>query len=111
VFVEVIIIIKKDGFTSFDCSIRTPKLNSLPYGEILENRKYWTNDKYKDDHPILNISEIASIHLEMSWDDYLRVIHPSNREINVKVKTNFTFINNNIEERIENVAFRLKGGK
>ncbi len=57
----------------------------------------------------MNISEIAQIHLEMKLEDYLKVIHPSNRELNVKIKTNFTFINNKIEERIENVAFILKG--
>jgi len=87
-----------------------PSLQGLAYPELFpELGPYYADDPYGDNHPLFNLSKVASIQVEMDERDYLELIYPNTvREVDYK-PVNFTFDNGVVRERLEMVGMKLKG--
>jgi hypothetical protein len=72
------------GWTNKDCSIRIiPSLgNNLPFGLQFPNENYYKDDKFRDRHPIFNVSVVSNIYLNVNISDLLKIIQPG-RYINL----------------------------
>ncbi len=70
---------------------------------------YTSKDEYKDDHPIFNISVLATIRVEINPDDLLMLLQPWNLFNESYAVANVFFDNGNVQETVETVGFRVKG--
>jgi hypothetical protein len=99
------------GFTGIDCSSTTFKGGVAPWGSIFDSPKpYTSEDKYHDNHPIWNISELTIFHVELPEDDYVSMITPANlyNEDNYTQAT-VHVSNSKITETYSNVGLKIKG--
>jgi len=95
--------------TGEDCSIKTINLPVLPYGELFNDREYYANDKYKDDHPVFNLSVIANIRLTLKESDLNYLLYPPNAFNQTYVPASFEFNNGVISQQYDIVGLKLKG--
>ena len=79
----------------------------LPYPNLFPNETdYWAKDKYEDFHPIFNLSQIASVHLQMSEANLEYILNPLNSYTQDYVSANFTFKNSEITETMNDIGVR-----
>lgn len=99
-----------EGFTSTDCSLTVNTLNKLPWGEVFGD-EYSGNDQYQDNHPIFNLTVMASVYVTVSEADYRYLLLPINAENQSYVQANVSFENNQagIHQSLNHVGFRIKG--
>jgi hypothetical protein len=103
------------GFTGSDCSTAVFGLGAAPWGEIFDDGKQYHGDKYGDDHPLFNVSNLASIHLTVSEEDYLSQLYPWNCYNASYVPASFYFDSNTgpsaerIRQSFDKVGLRIKG--
>lgn len=98
-----------DGWTGTDCSTPTLNIGSTPWGTLFDTEEYTSEDKYGDDHPIWNISVLATVRIELNESDYLDLLQPWNLYNESYAHATVHFDNGNVRETIENVGFRVKG--
>ena len=65
------------GFTGSDCSSSELTLTNHPWGNIFDVKTYY-DDKYEDEHPVWNISVIATVRVEIAVEDYMYLLNPEN---------------------------------
>jgi hypothetical protein len=104
------------GFYGRDCSkkiggeIKDSELTHLPYGELFEREKaYSDNDLYKDNHPVFNVSVVSIVSIKLNESDYFDMIYPPNYAFNLWKKCEFTFINKRFNKTLTDVGIRIKG--
>ena len=98
-----------DGFTGIDCSTATLKSTSTPWGILFDTAPYTSKDTYQDDHPIWNISVLATIHIDIDVDDYIFLLQPWNLYNESYAKATLYFDNGIIRTSYTDVGFRVKG--
>lgn len=100
-----------NGFTGTDCSTPVFSFGSTPWGTLFPGDVYSDKDDYGDDHPIWNISVLATIRLDLNPDDYLYLLNPQNLESDIYFPCTMHFDSgrHNVQTSIENVGMRLKG--
>lgn len=103
-----------EGWTGVDCSSPALRLSPTPWGEIFadipEYQAYYTeSDKYRDDHPIWNLSQLATIRVELSEEDYRYLLLPENLYNESYVSATMHFDNGIVRQSLANVGFRVKG--
>lgn len=107
------ICICNDNYTGIDCSTNIFEFGNAPWGNILpstSDEEYQPSDEYGDNHPIFNVSTLASIRVTMLPDDYVYLLTPSNFEANNNyVHSNITFYNNKYNFTMKNIGIKLKG--
>lgn len=97
-----------DGFTGTDCTSPVLKIGNTPWGNIFDVKTYY-DDEYEDEHPVWNISVIATVRVEIPEEDYLYLLDPENLYTEDYRSANIHFDNGVVQETIENVGFRVKG--
>jgi hypothetical protein len=97
------------GWTGTDCSSQVLPYTNTPWGTLFDVDVYTSNDKYKDEHPIWNISVFASVHIELDEKDYLNLLQPWNLYNETYAVATMHFDNGNVRETVSNVGFRVKG--
>jgi spore coat protein CotH len=99
-----------EGFTGVDCSSTVFKGGSLPWGNINSSPKpYSSSEKYGDNHPIWNVSQLTVFRVKMDENDYLSLLNPANSASDVYLPANVTVQNNYVTESIFNVGMKIKG--
>jgi hypothetical protein len=83
----------------------------LPWGEIFPEAgpAYSTTDQYKDEHPIWNLSQLATIRIEVEEKDYVNLLLPQNLYNESYASANMHFDNGHVRQSLYNVGFRVKG--
>ncbi len=98
-----------DGWTGIDCSSPIFRGKSLPWGNVFDGDYYTSEDKYGDDHPVWNISTLATIRLEMNESDYVNLLQPWNLYNQTYAKVNVYFDNGYTHETILDAGIHIKG--
>jgi hypothetical protein len=96
------------GFTGTDCSSPELALEPDVWGNIYDVKTYY-DDEYEDDHPVWNISVIATVRIEIKEEDYLYLLAPENLYTEDYAPATIHFDNGHVQESIENVGLRVKG--
>jgi len=60
-----------DGFHLMDCSAKIRPITPIP--QVIPGKQY-VKDKYEDDHPLLDMSTITQIRINMSSDSLEKII-------------------------------------
>jgi len=99
-----------NGWTSADCSTAIPSALSdkLPFGEIFPG-PFYANDKYGDDHPVMNTSLVATIRLTVAAEDLIYILNPANAYNQSDVNATFFFFNGVESQVITNISMHIKG--
>ena len=105
---EISTCVCEDGYATNDCSSKMEELPAIP--NLLNVDQYSSWDDYGDNHPIFNESTIAQIYITLDPEDLATLILPSNQDVRIYKKADFSFYNGATTERMENVGFRIKGG-
>jgi hypothetical protein len=84
-------------------------MNPYPFGLQFPNERYYYDDKYRDQHPVFNISVLNKISLELNEKELVEILKPENVFYSTNIKANFSFYNENIQKEIKNINFRVKG--
>jgi hypothetical protein len=98
-----------DGWTGTDCSSSILDFDSTPWGTLFDEEVYAKDDEYEDDHPVWNISVMATMRVELSDADYLYLLEPWNLYNESYAPATVYFDNGNVQETFKNVGFRVKG--
>ena len=80
-----------------------------PWGDLFNDTDEYLNDKYGDEHPVWNISVLATVRIEIKQEDLLYLLLPANLYNESYVSANVHFDNGNVRESFNNVGFRVKG--
>jgi len=70
---------------------------------------YWVDDEYKDDHPVLNRSELATVRVTLQEEDLTMLLTPINAFNQTYVKAHVVFTNNHVHFALDDAGFRLHG--
>lgn len=100
------------GWTGTDCSsVIFQAGDSHPWKTIFGSSKdvYTSHDEYGDEHPIFNISVLATIRVELNPADLLHLLQPWNLYNESYAPATMHFDNGIVRETVEGVAFRVKG--
>ena len=99
-------------FTGTDCGSMVNNVETAPWGNVLgkDQQEYNGKDDYEDDHPVFNISVLATIHVTMAPEDYLYCLQPWNLFNQTYVHATLHFDNGNVQETLSDVGIRIKGG-
>jgi spore coat protein H len=84
-------------------------LNPIPFGDIFGDHFYSNKEKYKDDHPVFNVSRIATFYVKVSEYDLIHLLNSTNMFNNTWLRTEINFDNGLIKESLKDVGIRLKG--
>lgn len=98
-----------DGWTGTDCSSATLTIGNTPWGTLFDSDVYTSKDEYKDEHPVWNISVLATVYVELEEQDYLNLLQSWNLYNESYAMATMYFDNGNVRESISNVGFRVKG--
>ncbi len=100
-----------EGWTGVDCSSAILRVGALPWGELFPESgpAYSSGDQYKDDHPIWNLSQLATIRMELDEKDYVNLLLPENLYNESYASANMHFDNGQVRQSLYNVGFRIKG--
>lgn len=97
------------GWTGTDCSSEIVISNNTPWGTLFDDAVYSSEDIYGDDHPIWNISTLATVRIELDNDDYIDLLQPWNLYNETYASATMHFDNGVVRETIFDVGFRVKG--
>lgn len=97
------------GWTGTDCSSKMVIANNTPWGTLFDGIIYSSADTYGDDHPIWNVSTLATVRVELDNDDYINLLQPWNLYNETYAAATMHFDNGVTRETINNVGFRIKG--
>lgn len=99
------------GWTGTDCSTVEFALGTVPWGTLIGNDSdvYTSKDKYGDNHPVWNISVLASIRVTLKEEDYLYLLQPWNLYNHSYKPGSVSFDNGHVQETFQNVGVRIKG--
>jgi hypothetical protein len=102
------------GWTGIDCSSAELTIGNTPWGDIFADDEtiddsYTSEDEYQDDHPVWNISTLATIRVEMDDAVYIDLLQPWNLYNETYAACNVYFDNGNSQQTISNVGIRIKG--
>jgi spore coat protein CotH len=97
------------GWTGPDCSTQLFRLGTLPWGVIFDDANPYDDDEYKENHPLWNISVLATVRLEISDDALTWLLLPSNLFSDTYQSADVHFDNGNLQQSFSNVGLRIKG--
>jgi hypothetical protein len=99
------------GYTGTFCTTKTELIDPLPYKEEYPNdRNYYSiHERYKDNHPLFNLSTVSTIKIYVSEEDLLKIINPSLSLLNNWYYGNLTIQNENYFITKKNIGLRIKG--
>ena len=102
------------GWTGIDCSSQELTIGNAPWGGIFADdddvdSAYTGGDEYQDEHPVWNVSVLASVRISVADEDYLYLLQPWNLYNESYVPCNVSFDNGNSQQILNNVGYRLKG--
>jgi spore coat protein CotH len=98
-----------EGYTGYDCSSTVFDGGEVPWGDVFPDPVYTSADKYKDDHPVWNISSLMTIRIEMSPSDLLYQLTPANAYSVGYVPATVHVDNGVVRETLKNVGVHIKG--
>jgi spore coat protein CotH len=97
-----------DGWTGIDCSTHALQAGSAPWGSIFDETVYY-DDKYGDDHPVWNISVLATIRVEIDEELFRELLLPVNLYNETYAPATVHFDNGVVQETLDSVGFKVKG--
>ena len=103
-----------EGYTGIDCSSPELDIGNLPWGYVFgegdgEERKPYYDDEFGDDHPVWNVSVLATVRVELKEADYLYLLSPDNLYTEDYVPAVIHFDNGHVQQSLADVGFRVKG--
>lgn len=98
-------------FTGSNCQSPVFPYHAAPWGDLFpDGKEYSSKDKYQDDHPVFNLSVLATIHLTMPTDSLLSQLYTYNTYTADYVNASITFDNGDaVQQRLDNVGVKIKG--
>lgn len=99
------------NWTGTDCSTPVFTGGNLPWGELYPETpsQYSSSDKYGDDHPLFDISKLATIRVTLDAKDFRTLLLPANLYNESYASATMSFDNGGVQETLFNVGFRIKG--
>ncbi|CAM9500878.1 unnamed protein product, partial [Ectocarpus fasciculatus] len=96
------------GFTGVDCSSAELDIATNPWGNIFDVKTYY-DDEYEDEHPVWNISVLATVRVQIEEADYLYLLDPDNLYTEDYRPATIHFDNGHVQETYDNVGIHIKG--
>mmetsp|Transcript_7027 Transcript_7027/g.29856 ORF Transcript_7027/g.29856 Transcript_7027/m.29856 type:complete len:617 (+) Transcript_7027:25-1875(+) len=96
------------GFAGTDCNIAS--VTVPPVTETVPSTQYSSWDDYGNDHPLFNVSTVATVKLTMSESDLQWLLDPTNKYSKEYMPADFWIYNGNVQHSIPNIGVRTKGG-
>jgi len=97
------------GYTGTFCDVPVSTLSLPAFPSLYPGERIWYKDSYRDEHPLFNLSTIASVYVYMDEWDYEYLIAPVNAYNQSKVNSTVYFKNDVISVQLNNVAIGIKG--
>eukprot|EP01094_Clydonella_sp_ATCC50884_P015268 TRINITY_DN2584_c0_g1_i2.p1 TRINITY_DN2584_c0_g1~~TRINITY_DN2584_c0_g1_i2.p1 ORF type:complete len:463 (-),score=105.18 TRINITY_DN2584_c0_g1_i2:634-1980(-) len=97
-----------DGYSGDDCSVKIAPWPEIP--QLVPSPGYSEWEKYGDDHPVFNRSVIGEVKINLDADDLKWLLDPQNMKAKKYMRASFYFNNGVINDTIQDVGFRTKGG-
>jgi hypothetical protein len=99
----------ENGWTGTDCNEKELNTINTPWGTLFDDINVYTDhDDYKDNHPIWNISVLASVRITLEETDYINLLLPENLYTESYAMATFQFDNGNVHQTISDVGKQEK---
>ena len=98
------------GFSGIGCETESLIASSHPWKTVFgSSDDVYPNDDYKDDHPVFNISALATLRIEIDPAALLNLLLPENLYTEDYAPATLFFDNGIVQETVSDVGFKVKG--